>query len=608
MGKIKQLSLHEAQKIAAGEVVERPANVVKELIENSIDAGATSIAIYLENAGQDLIRIVDDGCGMSLEDAQKCFDHHATSKINCVDDVPFVTSFGFRGEALASIAAVSYVTLITKQEEEQVGIQITRDPQHIQKIEEVAATRGTDIFVRDLFFNVPVRKKFLKSPETELRQITQLFQAFCFDYPAIHFLLFSEEKQIYNCTPVHNSTQRIAQIWPIEQAQQMIPFSCENNYASVSGMISNQQLYKYDRFNQFFFVNKRWVKHHQLANALAKGYLNTLPEGRHPLAILNIQVSPQEVDINIHPRKQEVQFLHPKAIEQLIQKGVKQALEQHVATTIKLATTARETITDFPFSHFKQREFIAQPYVPSKNYVTPVIGTHNQENITAVIDAIEFPVPDLQPQQINAQQQLLTMPIVDHNMFDIILRGQLKKTYIIAEDAQGMILIDQHAAHERILYENFRTKFASITSTDLLFPEMLALTPQEYETYNAHKDLFGQYGFTLEQFSEQQIIIRAIPVHCVKNSASQLIKEILFFMHENRHEVQNLDKLLNEHVHAQMACKAAVKAGDILQEEQMRSIITQLYASENKFSCPHGRPTLWHTSFDQIEKNFRRKK
>src|SRR5579862_4426000 len=293
MAKIKQLPPHEAQKIAAGEVVERPANIVKELIENAIDANATRIAVYVEDGGKQLIRIVDNGCGMDTTDAQLCFDRHATSKITHVSELETIDTFGFRGEALASIASVSVITLMTKEEHALEGTKVIVNANSITGINSVACVTGTDITVQNLFFNVPARKKFLKATQTEWRAIQLLFNAFCFDYPHIHFLLFSESKQIFNCPTSTNLKNRALQIWESQSLLRSASYEGQaNNHLldvhvtekdfSLSGVISDHQYYRYDRSSIYFFVNKRWVKNQHISNAFIKGYANVIPAGRYP--------------------------------------------------------------------------------------------------------------------------------------------------------------------------------------------------------------------------------------------------------------------------------------------------------------------------------------
>ena len=319
MNCIKQLSPQEIQKIAAGEVLERPANAVKELVENALDAQATAISIYVEDAGKQRIRVIDNGCGMTPDDARMCFAHHATSKISTVHDLQQCFTFGFRGEALSSIAAVSKVLLNTRKAAAECGTQIIIEQSEILQQESISCAVGTDIDVTNLFFNVPARKKFLKAKETELRQITLLFQAFCLDYPNVHFRLHSDRVQTFNCPPVTSLQDRTMQLWDQKLAGHMIEIEATDTKtkSELSGIITSHQYFRYDRSCIFFFINKRWVKSHQLQKALLKGYLNVLPPERYPAAFLFLTVDPAQLDINIHPRKEEVHIAHARSLELL---------------------------------------------------------------------------------------------------------------------------------------------------------------------------------------------------------------------------------------------------------------------------------------------------
>ena len=329
MPKIYQLSPQEAQKIAAGQVVERPANALKELIENSIDAGSTHIEIYIEDAGQKLIRVADNGCGMSQEDAELSCNRHATSKIQKIDQLPTISTFGFRGEALASIVAVSKVTLITREKEAENGIQIIRT-ENSNNLELVNCNPGTDIRIQDLFYNVPARKKFLKKELTEWRQIQYTLQAFVLSYKNIHFKVYNDNKLVYNCPATSSYLERMAQIWDISIAKNAVALKpITKNEITVEGAITNQQYYRYDRNSLFLIVNNRWIKNYELSRALLKGYMNVLPPARYPAAILVINVNPLHIDINVHPRKEEVTFLHPRHVETLVTQAVQDSLETH---------------------------------------------------------------------------------------------------------------------------------------------------------------------------------------------------------------------------------------------------------------------------------------
>jgi len=676
MAKIKQLSPHEAQKIAAGEVVERPANIVKELVENSIDAHATRISVYIEDGGKKLIRIVDNGSGMDFTDAQRCFDRHATSKITHVEDLESIQTFGFRGEALASIASVSTITLITKEQESIEGTKVTLNSGTITEINSVACATGTDISIHSLFDHIPARKKFLKATQTEWRAIQLLFNAFCFDYPHIHFLLFSENKQVLNCPVTTTMNNRALQLWENPTHNHLLELQTYTNATlSLSGIISDHQHHRYDRSNIYFFVNKRWVKNQHLSSAFIKGYANVLPAGKYPLAAIHITLPTNEVDINIHPRKEEVKFLHPRRVEQALQEAVKAALEKNLSLHLKMNVTlksqnfsTKETSDNFntpfpekpfnfdatftqqtyplPFTPFdklrangenKQDSF---PFVASLPKHTNKIDnnsllteTNTQQPSSSLpfapFDQLKangankqdfFPFVASLPNHTNTQNKRshqLNVPHKDLSQDNSIivsetqpyrLIGQYNATYLLIEQEDGLFLIDQHAAHERILYELFSKRFDKVSTIQLLFPHIITLSAEDIETITPYLDIFIKNGIIIEQCSIDQLIIQSLPVHLKDQSLDDLIKQALTWINEiSSVESDIFQKTINNKLQAQMACKAAVKAGDILTVEQMDQLLKDLEKSENRFSCPHGRPTGWLLSLHEIEKKFKRR-
>lgn len=601
MGKIKLLPPHEAHKIAAGEVVERPASVIKELIENAIDAGATTISIYIQQAGKQLIRIVDNGCGMDQEDAILCFTHHATSKLNSFDELQKVTSFGFRGEALTSISAVSKLVLQTKESQAIHGIKVERE-NNVNSITHVSCQTGTDISVHDLFYNVPARKKFLKADQTEWRNIVQLFQAFCFSHPLIHFKLYNDGALSYNCPPTDSLINRCEQLIESSIAQSMIQLiEFKNDSVEIVGIVSNHHVFRYDRSLLFFFVNNRCVKNSSLSKSVVKGYLNILPPERFPVALLNITVNPQEVDINVHPRKEEVSFLHQRKIELAVQEAIKNTLAHSVmpeermtysnqiwSSTSNIKQSAWPLVNPQPISQITHAATIWQPL--------PILDKSFQ-----LVKQISTPLPLADP--IEEKQQPISDP--EHNWH---LLGSFASTYLLVERHDGLMLIDQHAAHERILYEQFKERFGQLPTIQLLFPELIALSVDDISLILDYRDFFSQHGILIDQISQTHIAVHSVPVHLKNCSHSELIKETIALIVEHQ-ELQREDffKKTHEKMHAQMACKAAVKAGDNLSVQQQQELITQLSQCENQIACPHGRPTRWVISLHEIEKKFKRK-
>jgi DNA mismatch repair protein MutL len=630
MSKIHQLSPHEAQKIAAGEVVERPANIVKELIENSLDSGATRINLHIEQAGKSLIRVVDNGCGMDSVDAKLCFNRHATSKIKTVDELETVETFGFRGEALASIASVSKVTLLTKEEHSTEGSCIVIEANNITKESSIGCAVGTDISIADLFSTIPARKKFLKTDQTEWRAIQLLFNAFCFDYPTVHFSLFCDNRLVQTCPSVQTVAERALQLFDMNISQNLIPLqeNSNGNY-TVSGIISNHEHYRYDRSSIYLFVNKRWVKNISLTSAFIKGYANVIPEGRNPVGIIYVTVPSTEVDINIHPRKEEVKFLHPRRIEQLLQEATKKSLEHHLSaqlkTPVSFAAQNQKTYADSPTS--------SQPFSFSFNqpqsFGSQTPFAHPQKNNT--FKPFDFDAFFTQPTnnsqvttpftpQQNTESQISLNTLNPSSQKDNVLQedclfkkqysiiGQYNKTYILIEKEEGLFLVDQHAAHERILYERFAQRFDNPETIELLFPQTVNFSSSDIEILIPHLTLLHKYGVRVEQSGPNSVTIQSAPVHFKNQSLEEVIKEMISWVAEEKAaESQDLQKRINNKLQAQMACKAAVKAGDILTHEQMKQLLSDLAVTENRFACPHGRPTGWLLSLNEIEKKFKRK-
>ncbi len=626
MARIKQLSPHEAQKIAAGEVVERPANVVKELVENSIDAGATSIAIYIEDAGKKLVRIVDNGCGMSQEDAHLCFKHHATSKITSVNQLSSLATFGFRGEALSSIAAVSKIQLLTKEADASLGTRLILENLYTAQEETVTCNTGTDLQIADLFYNVPARKKFLKTTDTEWRQITLLFNAFCLDYRDVHFSLYHNNALVHSCPPVLTIADRIAQLYDHTVASQLIPVEKKSGDITLEGVISAHTYGRYDRSAIVFLVNKRWVKNHTLSKALLKGYANVLPPDKYPLACLNITLDPAQVDINIHPRKEEVQFLHPRLVEQTIQAAVKEGLEQQLSKQLQKQVTicsAPNVPTSFRSPELQPTMYtegwskhpsIRQPTLSELQQTTQ----DEQGGRPFVVSDAEGAVPVRRSlgedgsnhfsNKFQENNSLILSPPQNLKSYDFTIIGQLHKTYLIIEEKDGLMLIDQHAAHERILYEQFATRFAEVATIPLLFPPTITLTDHELAIVLAHNDVFTHNHIMLEQLGTNQIMVQAVPAHLKEINLQELVRYAIGTIEEHQKlEPELLHKKVHEKLHAQMACKAAVKAGDILTHTQMHQLVTDLQTVNNRVTCPHGRPTTWNISLYEIEKKFKRK-
>jgi len=612
MGIIKKLSEAEAQKLAAGEIVERPANIVKELLENAIDAHATMIDLYLVNGGKDTIRVVDNGSGMDADDAKLCFTQYATSKITRCDDISSLSTFGFRGEALSSIIAVSRVVLITKTSSTLEGIKLVLDQQTIQKKMSVSCPTGTDITVTDLFYTIPVRLKFLKKNQTEIRRIVHLLHAFCLDYPSLHVTCTIDGKQVYNFPPVKTAIDRYPQLWDHTTAHHLIPINVKKNQhnLSITGFISNHHHFRYDRSSIFMFVNKRWVKNQRLSYALCKGYNNVIPEGRYPIASIFITIDPSQIDINIHPRKEEITFLHARIVEQFIQQTVRQALEHHLSQQINQHVTLQNntsvnvpTITTFDRSAYLADMsngnsstlpfFHNRPFTPMYNtsHIVQKSGYTEQKKNTNIVN--------------NVQKETDNQQTLDCNQYGLL--GQYKKTYLLLEKKEELLFIDQHAAHERILYERLVYK-VDTTAVKLVCPQIITVTKHELSLLTPHLSLLRSNNIEIEQFGTDQLIVYAAPVCLKKIAYTSLLQELLTLITSHQSlSKKECGRVITEKFHVQIACKAAVKAGDTLTIEHMKHLLSELQKTANKDSCPHGRPTGWTLSLYELEKKFKRR-
>lgn len=625
MAKIRQLSTYEAQKIAAGEVVERPANIVKELIENSIDAGATAITLYLEDAGKKLIRIIDNGCGMSPEDAVMCIKHHATSKITSINDLETITTFGFRGEALSSIASVSKIILITKEQHQITGIQLDIQESTIINETVVSCNSGTDIAIHDLFYNMPARKKFLKTKETEWRAILHLFYALCLDYPAIHFKLYNENKLVHNCPAIQDIISRLTQLYEPALSNSLLLIEStaqEKLDITIRGAICQPSYSRYDRNYIFLFVNQRWVKNHKLVQAFVKGYQGMLASERYPVGFIFINIDPHYVDINIHPRKEEVRFLHPRIIESFIESTVKQRLEAHHAQSLgqkvherfntytpelpqkNLALTEIvKPLLKIAYTSDSQSESQEKQQAPSDQEKAAFAAVLEQTpKASEIIPQVACQVPLAQQNIILPQQLHATAAPLSYKLI-----GQVLLTYVVIETEDGLVLIDQHAAHERILYEKISQKFNEITPVKLIFPSVITLMAQDVTLIAPYLPIFSSFGVAIEQISAHELIVQETPVFLKNQPIDDLIKKVIGWIHEAQYiSTTELQKIIQEKVHAQMSCKGAIKAGDELTASTMNTIIQELYTCKNKLTCPHGRPTIWPLSVYEIEKKFKR--
>ncbi len=563
---IKILSSELVSQIAAGEVVERPASVVKELVENALDAGASQIAIEARGGGVELIRVVDNGSGIPADDAELAFQRYATSKIGSLADLENISTLGFRGEALPSIAAVAEVAIVTRTPQEAAGIFISLHNGEIVEKMKRGCPPGTTITVRHLFRHIPARLKFLKSAPTEDSHIATLVTQYALAYPEVRFIVVLEGRGALRTSGSGNLKDAVAEVYGVEVAQGMREVASTGDvlYPRVNGLVSLPKVARSSRSYLSFFVNRRWVQSRMLTRAVEEAYQGLLLPGRHPIAVLNITLPPQEVDVNVHPTKTEVRFSHEQAIFREVQRTVRRALVQ-----------------DMP--------------VPSMQAPSPADAAPLQEAMWES-EGVEVRREEYSP---------AVAPRALHSPLPILrVVGQLASTYIVAEGPDGMYLIDQHAAHERVRYEKLRAQQQShqMEVQGFLQPPTLELTPSQEQLLKKECATLTSYGFALEPFGERTYLVRSAPAMLEGKDVLAALKELLDLLGSG----ESAEKRQEEFA-ISLACHSAVRAGQVLSLEEMQALVRQLEKAELPRTCPHGRPTTIRLSAAQLEKEFGRR-
>lgn len=575
MGRIQVLDPHVAAKIAAGEVITRPANAVKELVENALDAGARAITVEVEEGGRRRLRVADDGCGMRREEAPLALLRHATSKITAEEDLLAVSTLGFRGEALFSIAQVSLLTLITRSRDDEMGLRLTVKGGELLETAPAAAPVGTQVTVEDLFFNTPVRRKFLKSKETEQAYVVELTRLLALSRPEVHFHLKSGERNLLAAPFAQTMLERVAALYGPELAAHLLPFALDGGPLAVHGLLSQPDFHLASSRFQVLMVNRRVVQDRILAAVLKEVYRGRLPQGRHPAAVVSLTLPPDQVDVNIHPTKREVRFRDPGRLFSLLAAALREGLGP-------LAGEGRlYTLSWQPAPPASAAEAGAAP-------LTPAAG----------------PTPAALPQPPGSYTpELAPRPARPFLFQDLSLIGQLKGTYILAQGRDGLILIDQHAAHERVLYEELQ-KGGETHRQALLFPQVVEVSPRQADWVRDNLKALAQAGLTLEPFGGASFIVTAAPACLAAKDLEAVVLETV----EELAPVKgaNQPEAVRERARLAMACHGAIKAGQALSREEMAALLTQLDQVEVPSHCPHGRP-LWRLiTFGDLHQSFRR--
>jgi DNA mismatch repair protein MutL len=612
MSKIRVLADHVANQIAAGEVVERPASVAKELVENSIDAGATRITIEIEAGGRRLLKVSDDGEGMVRDDAVLAFERHATSKIRETEDLGAIGTLGFRGEALASIASVAKVELITCVESASAATRVTIEGGRMRDVKDAAHPRGTTIAVRDLFFNIPARRKFLRSEATETYHLTNLVTHYALAHPEIAFMFVNNGREVVRAAPAKDLRERAYQIFGQEFLENLLEVnSGDAEVARITGYVSAPRDRRTSRDSQYLFVNRRFVRDRMIGRSLSEGYRSILPHGVYPAALLFIETPLEEVDVNVHPAKTEVRFRRSAAVADAVREAVRVALASASyvpppePAPIATATAAVSSIAPQP-----RIEFVPPPPPAPVIVQRPPIEASGEE----IARDIEVMLQSAQSYQsaksafppLNSAEKLAREVTPESLSTNIRPLGQLDESFIIATDDEGLLLIDQHVAHERVLFDKYRALEAErrTESQQLLVPETFDLTPAQAAVFDDLAPELEKYGFELMRLSGRTVAVKAIPADLPSGEARNMLAELLETVDAEKKSAAR--DTMRDEIAASLACHAAIKVNMSLTPEKMRWLIDRLLQTSSPTTCPHGRPIILRLKTRDILKGFHR--
>ena len=626
MAKINILDDSTINKIAAGEVVERPSSIIKELVENSIDAGSSYISIEIENGGKGLIRIIDNGSGIDKDDVNKAFLRHATSKINTVEDLSSLESLGFRGEALASIAAVSKLEMLTKTEEALIGLRIVLDGGKIREKEATSANRGTQISVRDLFFNTPARRKFLKSNQAEAQAITDIVNKIAIGNPSIKIKYINNSKTIYETLGDGSIINAIRMIYGRDISENLIEIDYRSKYFSISGYLGNNNIYRGNRNHQHLYINGRYIKSPNISKKINDAYKAIIPINKYPIYFVNISVDPAKVDVNIHPSKLEVKFDQEEEILNELSDFVRGILlKSSLVGRYKNNSRGKDLYNKNSFAGFNS--FSYSPQEAENNLTSTAIredvsnscsNQNTNESPRVQADMIQTPIrlSDINnggiqdkkevDSKMEYQQSSFIEESPDRNPDFIGLKfiGIIFDTYIIFSKNDDMIMLDQHAAHERIRFEMYMSKYKAndISVQMLIDPIIMDLDANDMDTVRKNIDVFSSFGFLVEEFGHRSISIRGLPNTFGEPESKRFIYELL----DGLGKIDNIYDTKYDEI-AEIACKSAIKGNDKISIEEAKHLIGQLEECSNPYTCPHGRPTMVKMTRYEIEKLFKRR-
>lgn len=629
MPRIALLPEHVASQVAAGEVVERPASVVKELVENSIDAGATRIEVAIRKGGTANIRVVDDGSGMDRDDALLCLERHATSKIRTGADLSAIQTLGFRGEALPSIASVSRFRLTTRERHALVGSEVIVNGGRIETVRDAGEAEGTQIEVRSLFFNLPARRKFLRAETTESSHVEAVLQLQAIGHPQIGFVFMNDERVAFQLPKDQSLRERLRDLIGARVVTELldVPEFC-TDWISIRGVVGKAGVSRSTRQQQIVFLNGRPVENPTLNHALREGYHTALMKGQFPVTYLFLEMDPAAVDVNVHPAKREVRFRDPSSVRDALIEAVRRALESDRAAWSATFRANPETAAVGASAGAAMPVVETPPLIPEREqfalrrdwggfptttlppaFVPPATSPETRtETASAPAANATPPPPDAEPAPGEALMSVPASTGSDATRAqEFRLLGVLGKLYVLMENASGLVLVDQHAAHERILFEEMhrRMQQQGVPTQRMLFPVVLEMTPKDGDWLMNHIDLLNRAGIELEPFGSNTFKIDALPTFLRVDDPGQTLHDIIDDLRETSAQTSRLR--LGEDMIAKTVCRHAVKANDVLREPELVRLIHDLLACELPYCCPHGRPTMIQISYQELEKKFGRK-
>lgn len=636
MRNIKVLDDLTIQKIAAGEVIENPASVVKELVENSIDAGGKNIIIEISKGGKKLIRVTDDGVGMDRSNLKVAFKRHSTSKLSIAEDVYNIVSLGFRGEALASISSVAKVEVISKTKNDLKGSKALVEDGNIKELEDIGSPVGTTMIIKDIFYNLPVRKKFLKTDRQESYYISNIIKRLMLGNPEVSMKFIKDGVNEIQTSGRGNLINTIYEVLGKDIANNLIKLDYSDNYISINGYISNNTLYRGNRNFQYTYINGRYIKDFGLVKVIEDRYKSLIPISRFPTYVINIELNPAEIDVNIHPTKQEVKFVDKNRVFGTISNVIDRTLKENKKIPIlgkqdeKKTDEGKEELifydeknlndkisanelnqnnlykdnSSFKNTNFSKKNY-SSDYHPSSNTIDiDEIDITDFFNSLGFNEEIEVNETSNKESSKNIEEKPLGK--IDASLINATIIGRIFQTYIILEDSrrESIYFIDQHAAHERVMYEKYKKEFLKeeVVIQRLMVPEVISLNTEEKQILEENINIFTKLGFDIDMFGDNTISLRGVPLIFGNPETKSLFLDILDNLElniESSYDVK-VEKIMK------ISCVNAIKSGDYLSDEEIKALLSQLLKCDNPYSCPHGRPTIMEMTKAQIEKDFKR--